>query len=99
MKREPGVQRNRKRRDPGYASPGMSGMDRNEDRISGDVLAMLGERYDVQELIGEGGIGLVYRGVLRELQLPVALKVLRPEVAQKPEVLARFQREAAAASS
>jgi eukaryotic-like serine/threonine-protein kinase len=70
-----------------------------DDRISGDVLAMLADRYDVQGLIGEGGVGLVYRGVLRELQLPVAIKVLRAELAANPEVLARFQREAATASS
>jgi serine/threonine protein kinase len=77
----------------------MSQAHSGEDRVSGEVLALLADRYDVQELIGEGGVGLVYKGVLRELKLPVAIKVLRPEVAANKEVLARFQREAATASS
>jgi eukaryotic-like serine/threonine-protein kinase len=77
----------------------MSSPASGDDRISGEVLGMLAERYDVQELIGEGGIGLVYRGVLRELQLPVAIKVLRAELAANHEVFTRFQREAATASS
>jgi serine/threonine-protein kinase len=77
----------------------MSQAQSGEDRVSGEVLAMLADRYDVQERIGEGGVGLVYRGVLRELNLPVAIKVLRPEFAANREVLARFQREAATASS
>ncbi len=77
----------------------MAGPLERDDRISREVQDMLADRYDVHELIGEGGIGRVYRGVLRERNLPVAIKVLRAEVAAQREVLTRFQREAETASS
>ncbi len=50
--------------------------------------------YEVIDLLGEGGMGAVYRARDTKLQRDVAMKVLRPEVADDPERLARFQREA-----
>src|SRR3989338_3998123 len=50
--------------------------------------------YEVQGLIGKGGVGEVYRGYDTKLQRDVALKLLPPQFARDPERLARFRREA-----
>ncbi|MBI3723754.1 serine/threonine protein kinase [bacterium] len=51
-------------------------------------------RYEVRELLGQGGFGAVYRAFHRELGEELALKVLKPEVARSEEGRARFLREA-----
>lgn len=51
-------------------------------------------RYEIVALIGAGGMGEVYRGRDTRLGRDVATKVLPAEVAQNPERLARFRREA-----
>jgi tetratricopeptide (TPR) repeat protein/predicted Ser/Thr protein kinase len=56
----------------------------------GDVL---GERYEILSLLGEGGMGAVYKAADRELGRPVALKVIRSELALNPKILARFKQE------
>ena len=56
----------------------------------GDVL---GDRYEILQLLGEGGMGAVYKSSDRELGRPVALKVIRPELASNPAILARFKQE------
>ena len=56
-------------------------------------------RYRVQRLIGRGGIGLVYLCHHEVLEKPVAMKVLRPEYAEQPDVIERFVNEARAASA
>ena len=56
----------------------------------GDVL---GERYEIIKLLGEGGMGAVYKASDRELDRLVALKVIRPELASNPEILKRFKQE------
>src|SRR5438034_9098710 len=48
----------------------------------GDVLrpgTLFASRYEVKELLGTGGMGVVYRAFDRELQEPVAIKTRRPE--------------------
>src|SRR5262245_9470326 len=50
--------------------------------------------YEVEALIGEGGMGKVYRSTDTNLKRPVAIKVLPESVATDAERLARFQREA-----
>jgi tetratricopeptide (TPR) repeat protein/predicted Ser/Thr protein kinase len=56
----------------------------------GDILA---ERYEILKLLGEGGMGAVYRAHDRELERTVALKVIRPELARNAQVLQRFKQE------
>jgi serine/threonine protein kinase/tetratricopeptide (TPR) repeat protein len=57
---------------------------------TGDVL---GGRYEILELLGEGGMGAVYKARDRELDRPVALKLIRPQLAANPSILARFKQE------
>ena len=57
------------------------------------VGARLGH-YDVTALIGEGGMGQVYRATDTKLKRQVALKILPEAFATDPDRLARFQREA-----
>ena len=54
---------------------------------------LLGDRYEVLQLLGEGGMGAVYKASDRELNRFVALKVIRPELASNPSILARFKQE------
>jgi serine/threonine-protein kinase len=56
-------------------------------------------RYRVDALLGEGGMGIVYRAEHLHLRKPLALKVLLPEWSSVPEVVARFEREAVAAGN
>jgi len=57
------------------------------------------QRYRVDSLLGEGGMGLVYRVTHTRLNKTLAMKVLRQENTRDPEVLARFRREAESASN
>ncbi|HEY5923020.1 MAG TPA: serine/threonine-protein kinase [Kofleriaceae bacterium] len=61
---------------------------------AGDVL----DRYEIVEDVGEGGMATVFRARDRELRRDVAVKVLFPHLARKPEVVRRFHREARAAA-
>src|ERR1051326_2101611 len=54
--------------------------------------------YRIQEKLGEGGMGVVYRAWDTQLDRPVAIKTLLAEIGSEPEVTERFLREAKAAS-
>jgi eukaryotic-like serine/threonine-protein kinase len=64
---------------------------------TGDQLrpgAIFAGRYEVQEMLGAGGMGVVYRAFDRELEEPVAIKTLRPEAMVGGSVaLDRFKQE------
>jgi hypothetical protein len=50
-------------------------------------------QYKLKQLIGSGGMGDVYLGEHQLMKRPCAIKVIRPEKAGDPKVLARFERE------
>src|SRR5574337_897434 len=54
---------------------------------------VLGGRYEILQLLGEGGMGAVYKARDLALDRVVALKVIRPEYASHPEILRRFKQE------
>ena len=58
----------------------------------------LGERYRIEALLGEGGMGAVYKAYDRELDRIVALKLLRPGLMTDASALQRFKQELLLAS-
>src|SRR6266849_4189282 len=54
---------------------------------------LLGARYQVLRVLGQGGMGAVYQARDQELDRTIALKVIRPELAANPSILARFKQE------
>lgn len=64
--------------------------------------ALLGQlidgRYQVESVLGQGGMGVVFRAVQTSVQRPVAMKTLHPQLAMAPTFFERFKREAEIAS-
>jgi eukaryotic-like serine/threonine-protein kinase len=57
------------------------------------VGTLLAERYEIIALLGQGGMGAVYKARDSELDRLVAIKLIRPDLASNPEVLRRFKQE------
>src|SRR5579863_1281465 len=55
----------------------------------------LNDMFEIERLIAQGGMGEVYKGVAVASGDPVAIKLVRPEMARHPDVIALFKREAA----
>ncbi|HMJ75780.1 MAG TPA: serine/threonine-protein kinase [Iamia sp.] len=67
-----------------------------DPEAAGDITAVgrpLGSAYLLTEPIGRGGMGRVWRGVRRSDGSAVAVKILRPELADDPDQVARFLTE------
>ena len=60
---------------------------------------VLADRYEVEQLLGQGGMARVFRGKDRVLNRTVAVKVLSPQFASDDQFVARFRREAQAAAA
>ena len=61
--------------------------------MTGEVVA---DRYELQQLVGSGGMSSVYRALDRLLERNVALKILHPHYGDDAEYVERFRREARA---
>ena len=70
-------------------------LEKTDDSLLGQVLA---GKYRIDERLSEGGMGTVYRGTHVLMDKTVAVKVLRPSLAADEKIVARFSREARAAS-
>lgn len=55
---------------------------------------ILGDKYDVQEMIYRGGMGEIYLGTHRQLNARVAIKIMIQKLTDDPELKKRFHREA-----
>src|SRR5215207_4258631 len=58
----------------------------------------ISDRYRIERLLGEGGMGAVYQAEHTLMRKRMAIKVLHPEMTRLPEVVHRFEREAMAAA-
>jgi len=68
------------------------------DELRARLTAAVGQRYEVADEIGRGGMGVVYRARDVRLRRAVAIKLLPPELAFRDEVRSRFLREAQTAA-
>src|SRR3954453_6675819 len=59
---------------------------------------MLAGKYRVERLLGQGGMGVVVMATHVQLEQRVAIKFLLPQAVQNPDAVARFAREARAAT-
>src|SRR5688572_30053190 len=64
------------------------------DLLKDRVIVAIGTHYDVGDEIGRGAMGVVYRATDLRLRRTVAIKVLPPDLAFRPETRERFVREA-----
>ncbi len=83
------------------ASSGMRGVGDDEPvpiDAPPDIREPLDGRYAVGGPLGKGGMGWVFEGTDLKLKRPVAIKVMRAELARDPSLARRFEREALAAS-
>src|SRR5580692_2694454 len=77
-------------------SPPPSGPRTSRIQVSGPLLEtgdVMAGRYEILQLLGEGGMGAVYKARDRELDRFVALKLIRRELSSSPAIVARFKQE------
>ncbi len=70
----------------------------SQPQVDPRIGLVLNGRYRVDSMLGEGGMGVVYRGQRLQLDRPVAIKFLHSPYAGSPKFVARFDREARAMS-
>ena len=57
---------------------------------------IIGGRYQVESLLGRGGMSSVYKGFDPNLQRPVAIKLIHRHLSERAEWVKRFEQEASA---
>jgi len=57
------------------------------------------DRYEIEEILGEGGMAFVYKAKDRQLQRTVAIKTLKPNYVSQEKFVDRFRREAQTAAN
>lgn len=67
-----------------------TGLYAQQQLTPGTVLA---GRFRIEAILGVGGMGVVYRATDLALQVPVAIKLLRPELATRADAFERFRQE------
>lgn len=60
-------------------------------------MELLDDKYQIEQLLGQGGMGAVYRATHLGTKRTVAVKVIHPQLSNHDEFVARFRREAEAA--
>ena len=73
------------------STPGLS--DPAAARGELEIGTVLGGRYEILQMLGIGGMGAVYKAKDLELDRLVALKVIRPQLANNPSIIDRFKQE------
>ncbi|MFC5570745.1 tetratricopeptide repeat protein [Lysobacter yangpyeongensis] len=72
------------------SEPTATGLHAQHQHAPGTVVA---GRFRIEAMLGIGGMGVVYRATDLALDVPVALKLLRPELAARPDAFERFRQE------
>ncbi|MBK7746888.1 MAG: Non-specific serine/threonine protein kinase [Cyanobacteriota bacterium erpe_2018_sw_39hr_WHONDRS-SW48-000098_B_bin.30] len=76
------------------SNAGLSEEQLREQRASGANRTIIAERYQVEKVLGKGGMGMVYKGRHIYMNRAVAIKILHPEQSRDPAVVSRFRKEA-----
>jgi hypothetical protein len=71
----------------------------SEDSAVANLVGRIVGNYEILAPLGEGGMGMVYRGVHMSLRRPAAIKVLLPQHSSNPDLLRRFFNEARATTA
>ena len=64
-----------------------------------EIGQIIKERYEITQLLGEGGMSYVYKATDRQLQRTVAIKTLKPNYVEQEKFVERFKREAQTAAN
>ena len=64
-----------------------------------EIGQIIKERYEITQLLGEGGMSFVYKAIDKQLQRTVAIKTLKPVYVEQEKFVERFKREAQTAAN